>query len=694
MAVFHAPAYSAGGGHANDATAQTVLCPLFTQYGVQVTLVGHNHYYAHCFTNGVHHITTGGGGAPLHTPDPGAPALVQAESTYEFVRFDITNSVMTVTAIRTNDTVIETFLVYEIPKAGFIASPISGGAPLTVTFTDTSTGSISNRFWSFGDGASTNLTATNVTHTYNMPGTNTVQLIVSGPSGVSTNTQLNLVVATSVDTVGDGIPDWWRHLHFGGDGTTTNAISCATSDPDGDGYINRDEFTFGAVPTNSNSVPAALSVTQSAYDFGTVVVGSSATANFTVTNTGPAAFSGTANVSGAPFAVVSGSPFTVPAGGSSNVAISFTPSSVGVFTGQVLFASNGGSASNTLTGAGAPALVLLNAVSRKTHGGAGTFDLNLNLDPSANPTVEPRSGGPATLVFTFNKDVAAADGTLSANEFTLTNATYASAAIVSSNLTLNLTNVVDQSRVTVVLNGISDLAGNLLAGTNAVRIRALYGDCNLNGTVSAPDVQYVKNRLLQTVNSGNFQADLNCSGTISAPDLQAVKNNLLHTAPLGGSLSAGGVTQTFLSASSPSRTDKSVCPTTLGEALSAPELKWSTNGDDVWAPTIAPDGSAAAWSGSIGDLQVSWVETTVAGPGTLSFEWKVSSELNADFLTFSIDGADQPGRISGEVDWQPMTFVVPNGTHLLRWTYAKNRALGAGLDAAWLRRVSYQPIHP
>jgi hypothetical protein len=214
--------------------------------------------------------------------------------------------------------------------------------------------------------------------------------------------------------------------------------------------------------------------------------------------------------------------------------------------------------------------------------------------------------------------------------------------------------------------------------------------------VNAPDLQYVKNRLLQTANSGNYLADLNYSGVINAPDLQIVKNNLLHTAPTGELIppsggTVGGVAQTFLSAASPSGTDKSVCPTTLGEALVAPDLDWSSNGDDVWAPTLAPDGSAAAWSGNIGDLNVSWIETTVEGPGVITFQWKVSSELNGDFLTFSIDGMDQPGRISGEVDWTPVTFTIPSGTHRLRWTYGKNGASAVGLDAGWVRRVSYQP---
>src|SRR5205814_8601247 len=39
------------------------------------------------------------------------------------------------------------------PVADFRASPISGFAPLTVTFADGSTGTITNRFWDFGDGS-------------------------------------------------------------------------------------------------------------------------------------------------------------------------------------------------------------------------------------------------------------------------------------------------------------------------------------------------------------------------------------------------------------------------------------------------------------------------------------------------------------------------------------------------------------
>ena len=44
------------------------------------------------------------------------------------------------------------------PVASFTGNPTIGTGPLNVTFTDTSTGSITNRFWDFGDSSTTNVT--------------------------------------------------------------------------------------------------------------------------------------------------------------------------------------------------------------------------------------------------------------------------------------------------------------------------------------------------------------------------------------------------------------------------------------------------------------------------------------------------------------------------------------------------------
>jgi hypothetical protein len=72
---------------------------------------------------------------------------------------------------------------------------------------------------------------------------------------VSRRPQLLLIHTNSApaDSVGDGIPDWWRAQYFGGSGTTTNSLTCANCDADGDGVMNLAEFLSGTVPTNSSS---------------------------------------------------------------------------------------------------------------------------------------------------------------------------------------------------------------------------------------------------------------------------------------------------------------------------------------------------------------------------------------------------------------------------------------------------------
>jgi PKD repeat protein len=77
------------------------------------------------------------------------------------------------------------------PVASFQASPTVGSAPLQVTFTDTSTGSITSWSWTFGTGATS--TTRNPTYTYQTPGTYTVSLTVTGSGGSNTVTRTGLI---------------------------------------------------------------------------------------------------------------------------------------------------------------------------------------------------------------------------------------------------------------------------------------------------------------------------------------------------------------------------------------------------------------------------------------------------------------------------------------------------------------------
>lgn len=68
------------------------------------------------------------------------------------------------------------------PVANFVGSPTSGSPPLTVNFTDLSSGSPTSWSWDFGDGVGTS-TAQNPSYTYTSVGTYTVSLTVTNAYG-------------------------------------------------------------------------------------------------------------------------------------------------------------------------------------------------------------------------------------------------------------------------------------------------------------------------------------------------------------------------------------------------------------------------------------------------------------------------------------------------------------------------------
>jgi uncharacterized lipoprotein YmbA len=130
----------------------------------------------------------------------------------------------------------------------------------------------------------------------------------------------------------------------------------------------------------------------------------------------------------------------------------------------------------------------------------------------------------------------------------------------------------------------------------------------------------------------------------------------------------------------------------LAEALDAPALVWTTSGTPPWVgqTNVTHDPEDAARSGAIADGKTTTLQTTVQGPGTLSFWWKVSCETNNDRLRFYVDGSEQ-ARISGEVNWEPRTFNISPGSQVLEWRYVKNSSVTAGLDRGWVDQVTFTP---
>lgn len=119
---------------------------------------------------------------------------------------------ITVTASNSLNTVTETTTItiveYAAPVAAFTASPLSGTVPLEVQFTDQSTGDVITWDWDFGDGNVSG--ARYPSHVYEIAGTYTVTLTVTGPGGTDTKVIANYITVLPPTT-------WTFMLYFAGD---------------------------------------------------------------------------------------------------------------------------------------------------------------------------------------------------------------------------------------------------------------------------------------------------------------------------------------------------------------------------------------------------------------------------------------------------------------------------------------------
>ena len=162
-------------------------------------------------------------------------------------------------------------------------------------------------------------------------------------------------------------------------------------------------------------------------------------------------------------------------------------------------------------------LQLASVVSRKTHGTAGTFDINLPL--TGEPGLESRdSGGNHTLVATFSNTMVSGNASVTSGAGSVAG----SPAFSGNTMTVNLSGVANVQKVTVTLSNVTDSFAQVMPDT-AVSMNLLVGDANGNKTVNATDIGQTKAQTGLPVTATNFRSDVNASGTITASDVTQVK---------------------------------------------------------------------------------------------------------------------------------------------------------------------------
>ena len=163
----------------------------------------------------------------------------------------------------------------------------------------------------------------------------------------------------------------------------------------------------------------------------------------------------------------------------------------------------------------------VSAVSRKTHGSAGDFDVDLL---ATQPEVECRTGGPSgnhTVIITFAAPVTVSTATVAPGSGG-TASVVGTPMVNNTQVTVNLTNVSNAQRLTINLLGVTAGANS---GNVSIPMSVLLGDTSNNGAVNSSDVAQTQAQSGQVVTLGNFREDVTANGAINSSDVGLVQAN-------------------------------------------------------------------------------------------------------------------------------------------------------------------------
>ena len=165
-------------------------------------------------------------------------------------------------------------------------------------------------------------------------------------------------------------------------------------------------------------------------------------------------------------------------------------------------------------------------VSRKTHGAAGTFDIDLPL--AGGTGIECRNDGSNShqVVFRFLAPVTFSGATVTPGVGGT--ARVASTSTNGNDVIVNLTNVSDRQTLMVTLQNVTLNGGT---ANVSVPMGILAGDAIGNGSVNSSDVGQAKSLSGQNATAANFRNDVTVNGTINSSDVGLIKSKSGNTLP-------------------------------------------------------------------------------------------------------------------------------------------------------------------
>ena len=159
---------------------------------------------------------------------------------------------------------------------------------------------------------------------------------------------------------------------------------------------------------------------------------------------------------------------------------------------------------------------LISAYSRKTHGAAGEFRIDLPLSDKAG--VECRRGQGASgdnhqVVVTF-----AAPVTFNSAAVTSGVGTVSGTSTSGNDVIIDLAGVANAQTLSITLFGVSN-NGNI-----SIPMGILAGDTSADGAVNSADISQTKSRSGQVLTLFNFRSDVTVDGALNSADISLVKS--------------------------------------------------------------------------------------------------------------------------------------------------------------------------
>jgi len=182
------------------------------------------------------------------TITPTLPGMRPGETIAFFVNTRLVTSTPTLTWTNDHDIHGVSVNLTLIPvQADFVGAPTSGIAPLTVAFSNTSTGDFTTSLWNFGDDITSTLNSS--THTYTTAGTYTVTLTAGGLGSTDTLSRTSYITAYA--PVQAGFEAWPTSGHVPLTVILTNTST-------GDFTTNLWDFGDGSMLLITNSLTSTL----------------------------------------------------------------------------------------------------------------------------------------------------------------------------------------------------------------------------------------------------------------------------------------------------------------------------------------------------------------------------------------------------------------------------------------------------